>query len=170
MRSGSLSGFDRKVFLKKSGSLIFGAAFRSSEEVRSMSRALKKRYGRAKGDITAAQRARIEKSLDKMIRTPDGRILKTREWLDELRAKGGVVKTFSERQYNKEDAVRSQIERLYRNVPFGNPNHPDTKRFYEEKARLEASLTKERTGVMLDDRFFELNKTEMDYFMGVGKV
>jgi hypothetical protein len=77
-------------------------------------------------DIAGAQRARLEQMLDKPVRLSSGAVVSRRQWLQDLRAQGAVVKTFTERQYKLEDKVSREIERLGRNVPFGNPNHPDT--------------------------------------------
>ncbi len=118
-------------------------------------------------DMTAAQRARKEQTLNKPVRLPNGEIVRTREFLDRLRAEGGILKIFRERQYGKIDEVAREIALIGRNVPFGNPDHPDTKSYYKKKLHLEASLIKELTGVQLPDgAFFELNKTELDYFSG----
>jgi hypothetical protein len=120
-------------------------------------------------DIAGAQRARLEQMLDKPVRLSSGVVVPRRQWLQDLRAQGAVVKTFTERQYKLEDKVSREIERLGRNVPFGNPNHPDTIHYEREKARLKASLHKVRTGVETpepDRRFFELNKTELEFFEG----
>ena len=120
-------------------------------------------------DVSKAQRARLEKSLDKPVRLSSGQVVKTRDWLDDLRAKGATLKSYTEHQYGREDKVKSEIARMGRNVPWGNPSHPETVSFNAEKARLLASLDKTRTGVELpepDRRFFELNKTELEYFQG----
>lgn len=116
-------------------------------------------------DITKAQRARIEQMLDKPVRLSNGQVVSRRVWIDGLRAQGGVVKVIHERKYDQVDKVKDKIERMGRNVPWGNPNHPDTIRFNDEKARLLASLDGERTIVSLPDgRFHELNKSKLEYF------
>jgi hypothetical protein len=116
-------------------------------------------------DITLAQKARQEKVLNTRIRLSTGETLTRREHLDRMFEQGGFVKTFTERRYDKEDDVRDKIARLASYAPIGNPNHPETKQYYAEKARLEESLNKVRTGIQLPDGlFFEVTKIELEYF------
>jgi hypothetical protein len=113
--------------------------------------------------IKRAQKARVEKTLDKLM-TFDGRTMSRREWLDQMLIHG-KLKVFREQQYAAEEKLKKDLERIARNIPFGNPNHPDTKRYNELKAKLKAGLYKERIGIQLPSgTFYELNKTEIEYF------
>lgn len=117
--------------------------------------------------IERAQKARTEKTLGKLINF-EGRTMSRRDWLDHMLVHG-KLKVFRERQYAAEEKLERDLERMSGNVPFGNPNHPDTKRYNELKANLKAGLHKERVGIQLPNgKFYELNKTEIEYFEGKG--
>ena len=116
--------------------------------------------------IEDARRARASQSLDKSIRLDSGEVITKRRWIDRMRAQGGVLRTFKEHAYDQEEKVARDIERLGRNVPFGNPNHPETRAYEAAKAKLKASLNRERQMVETPDGTLHELKTqaEIDYF------
>ena len=116
--------------------------------------------------IEDARRARASQSLDKSIRLDSGEVITKRRWIDRMRAQGGVLRTFKEHAYDREEKVARDIERLGRNVPFGNPNHPETRAYEAAKAKLKASLDRERQMVETSDGTLHELKTqaEIDYF------
>ena len=120
----------------------------------------------SRSPIEHAQKARIEKSLDKPVRLDSGEVISKRLWIDRMRRQGGVLKTFKEHRYDAEEKVAREIERLGRDVPFGNPNHPETRDFEARKAKLKASLDKERQMVETPDGILHELKSqaEIDYW------
>jgi hypothetical protein len=123
----------------------------------------------ARSPIEHAQKARISQSLDKPVRLDSGEVISKRLWIERMRRQGGVLKTFREHRYEAEDKVNREIERLGRNVPFGNPNHPETRAYEAQKAKLKASLDKERQMVETPDGILHELKSqaEIDYFNGL---
>jgi len=132
-----------------------------------LSREAKRESRLPASSIERAQKARVEKTLDKLM-TFDGRTMSRRDWLDHMLTHG-KLKVFREQRYDAEEKLKKDLERMARSVPFGNPNHPETKRFNELKTQLKEGLYKERVGIQLPNgTFYELNKTEIEYFEGRG--
>ncbi len=118
------------------------------------------------GTIDLARKARASQSLDKPIRLDSGEVVSKRAWIDRLRRQGGKLTVHTEHRYDAEDKVDREIERLGRNVPFGNPNHPETRAYEAAKTKLKASLDKSRTMVETPDGILHELKSqaEIDYF------
>jgi hypothetical protein len=121
-----------------------------------------------KPSITLAQQAKTEKYLDGRINV-DGRILSRRDFLLWLIQQGGKLSIRRWKRWDAVDKVNAEIERAGRNVPWGNPDHPDTKAYYRLKEKLENSINKEELVVRIpDDRFWSMTKTDAEFFIERG--
>ena len=121
--------------------------------------------------IEDARKARASQALDKQIRTSTGQVMTKRAWLDGLRAKGGKLRTHRERNYAAEEKLREKLDRQGRgwSIPTGNPNHPLTKEYNAERAKLKDGIYKEELVIETPDGVFvTVAKFEADYFLKGG--
>jgi len=117
--------------------------------------------------ITKAQVARAEKTLDTRIRLDDGRVVTRREFLEDARRQGALLKTWRRRQEKKEEALALKLQYMDRgfSIPHGNPNHPDTIEFNRLKKMLKDGIYTEEFIIERPDGVFHvIGKTEADYF------
>ena len=114
--------------------------------------------------IDRARKAKAEQSLDKMFNI-NGRVMSRRDFLHMLGEQGGELHSYKTRQYDAEEKLKDKLWRMGANVPIGNPNHPETKNYYALKDQLKEGIYQEKVGVKLPSgTFYELNKTEQEYF------
>lgn len=125
----------------------------------------------AKPDITKAQAAREAKILDTVVDFGSMGLMTRRRFIDTARSNRAKIVIHRERQYDKEEKLDRDLDRMAQHVPLGNPNHPETREYYELRAKLKAGIFKERTMLELPNGLsYEITKTEADYFHRSGQV
>lgn len=104
-------------------------------------------------------------TLNKVFRFEEG-VMSRREWLRVKMVKGWQAEIITNRDYNKEEKVRNELQERRKHIPTGNPNYPSTAEWLKDKAVLEAGIYK--TEYTLKDGkggySYVITKTEYDYF------
>lgn len=119
----------------------------------------------ARPNITKAQAAREAKILDTIVDFGSMGLMTRRRFIDLARQSRAKIVVSHERQYDKEEKLDRDLDRMAQHVAFGNPNLPETKRYNELRAQLEAGIFKERTMLEFPNGLsYEITKTEADYF------
>lgn len=117
--------------------------------------------------IENAQKARSEKYLNSLVRH-NGNVITVKEWLQALKNDGysPVIETM--RDSTKEDKERERLRLVFGSwgFPLGNPNHPEHKKYLEDKAELEKGFFKTVYLMRKDRQSYVITKTAYDYLLG----
>ncbi len=114
------------------------------------------------------KQAKAAATLNKIFRYPEG-IMSRKEWLNLHRIKGATVKEVRRRDYKAEEKIAEDLAWQRANVPLGNPNYPSTAAYLKQKAEFEKGIykTEYRLNIPGQSTFFDLNKTEFEYFQAL---
>lgn len=120
--------------------------------------------------LDRARLAKADKYLDSQILF-NGKQTSVRNMIEQRIAAGGKL----EEETVPDAAKKKQLEevmRRYKNRPFGNENHPDTKKYNAAKSELAAGPKKTEYRLYDADgeRFVRLKKTGADYAKSITKV
>lgn len=117
--------------------------------------------------ITAAQNARDEAHLSKLVRRHDGRILTRRDNIREHLEAGYTLGTFTEPDYDARERYAEKARRMNSGsdwVPTGNPNHPRTIEYRRIQALADSAVKTYDVLQSPDDSgFVVLSATEKRY-------
>lgn len=104
-----------------------------------------------------------EFTLNQIFRYPEG-VMTRKQWLKMMLLQGWQAVEKNVRNYAAEEKLAHTVAWQRRNVPLGNPNYPDTKRYFENKAKLEAGIYKTVYSLEKDRSSYDITKTEFEYF------
>ena len=108
--------------------------------------------------------ARAEHVLNKPIRHK-GMVMTRREWLEHLAREGYEPSVWKQRKYF-EDEAREKLKKWVgsRWIPTGNPNHPETIKYMQEKQKIwDGMVVDQPIARGADGTMYDLHKIEFDY-------
>lgn len=114
--------------------------------------------------LGAAQKAKVEKYLEKQIRSSVYGVVSMREWLTRMRDDGGKPSQETVRDYAKEERELAAWKANQWNIPWGNSAHPQTVAHNAKKAEIDAGYFKTLYRMNLPDgTSYVLTKTDFDF-------
>ena len=121
--------------------------------------------------IKDAQLARTEKYLSSLIRY-NGKVITVKEWLHALKNEGWTPCIDIVHDAPKEVKERERLRLLLNSwdYPIGNPNHPRTIKYHEDKAELEKGIFKTIYAMSRGNFSHVINKTAYDYILAQTEV
>lgn len=114
--------------------------------------------------IKDAQKAKAEKHLNSLVNYK-GKIITLKEYLHTLKDEGFLPEANVYHDTTKEEKETERLRRIINSwdFPAGNPNHPMSKRYYQDKEELAKGIFKTVYMMSHGNLGYVITKTAYDY-------